>query len=245
MQAAGVELRERTAFTGLRTDRPDGGHASSGSRRTSGDDRDRARAADRRPHRCARSGRWPGCASRPAPRAIPSPCSSPTTPSTSSGCRWSSTSAAGLYWRLEEGGLLFGWSDPDEAPGEARAIDWAAYERYRERLAATCRSPAGSACARSGPPRSTTRPTTCRSSGRRIRPDGTRDRGRDRGLGGRPRDDVGTRRGPRRGRSGRPRRQTTLIDVTDLGLDRFDEHGRSRLAPDPIALPYPATAEDR
>ena len=27
---------------------------------------------------------------------------------------------AGLYWRLEEGGLLFGWSDPDEAPGEAR-----------------------------------------------------------------------------------------------------------------------------
>ena len=36
---------------------------------------------------------------------------------------------AGLYWRLEEGGLLFGWSDPDEPPGEARAIDWAFYER--------------------------------------------------------------------------------------------------------------------
>ena len=33
---------------------------------------------------------------------------------------------AGLYWRLEEGGLLFGWSDPDEKPGEAREIDWAA-----------------------------------------------------------------------------------------------------------------------
>ena len=27
---------------------------------------------------------------------------------------------AGLYWRLEEGGLLFGCSDPDEQPGEAR-----------------------------------------------------------------------------------------------------------------------------
>ena len=24
---------------------------------------------------------------------------------------------AGLYWRLEEGGLLFGWSDPDERTG--------------------------------------------------------------------------------------------------------------------------------
>src|SRR5919109_1220544 len=42
---------------------------------------------------------------------------------------------AGLYWRLEEDGLLFGWSDPDEQPGEAREIDWAAYERYRARLA--------------------------------------------------------------------------------------------------------------
>ena len=33
--------------------------------------------------------------------------------------------------------------------------------------------------------------------------------------------------------------KTDLIDVTDLGLDRFDEHGRSRLAADPIALPVP------
>ena len=23
---------------------------------------------------------------------------------------------AGLYWRLEEGGLLFGWSDPGRGP---------------------------------------------------------------------------------------------------------------------------------
>ena len=32
---------------------------------------------------------------------------------------------------------------------------------------------------------------------------------------------------------------TDVLDVTDLGLDRFDEHGRSRLAADPIALPFP------
>src|SRR3954454_22129128 len=31
---------------------------------------------------------------------------------------------AGLYWRTEEGGLLFGWSAPDDVPGEARRIDW-------------------------------------------------------------------------------------------------------------------------
>jgi sarcosine oxidase, subunit beta len=32
---------------------------------------------------------------------------------------------------------------------------------------------------------------------------------------------------------------TEVLDVTDLGLDRFDDQGRSRLTPDPIALPFP------
>ena len=35
---------------------------------------------------------------------------------------------------------------------------------------------------------------------------------------------------------------TDVLDVSDLGLDRFDEQGRSRLAPDPIALPFPSFA---
>ena len=35
---------------------------------------------------------------------------------------------------------------------------------------------------------------------------------------------------------------TDVVDVADLGLDRFDEQGRSRLAPDPIALPFPESA---
>ena len=30
-----------------------------------------------------------------------------------------------------------------------------------------------------------------------------------------------------------------IVDVTDLGLDRFDEQGNSKLAADPIALPFP------
>jgi sarcosine oxidase subunit beta len=37
--------------------------------------------------------------------------------------------------------------------------------------------------------------------------------------------------------------RSDLIDVTDLGLDRFDESGRSRLATDPIALPFPVAAD--
>jgi len=35
-----------------------------------------------------------------------------------------------------------------------------------------------------------------------------------------------------------------VVDVTDLGLDRFDADGRSRLATDPIALPFPTDAGD-
>ncbi|MFL5749114.1 MAG: FAD-dependent oxidoreductase, partial [Chloroflexota bacterium] len=38
--------------------------------------------------------------------------------------------------------------------------------------------------------------------------------------------------------------RTDVVDVSDLGLDRFDEHGRSRLATDPIALPFPVDAAD-
>jgi hypothetical protein len=32
---------------------------------------------------------------------------------------------------------------------------------------------------------------------------------------------------------------TEVVDTTDLGLDRFDASGRSRLPADPIALPFP------
>jgi sarcosine oxidase, subunit beta len=32
---------------------------------------------------------------------------------------------------------------------------------------------------------------------------------------------------------------TDVVEATILGLDRFDAQGRSRLATDPIALPFP------
>ena len=133
MQAAGVELRERTAFTGP-ADGADPGRRSrvaaveTDARRH----RDRARPADRRPDPPRRRRGWPACGSRPARPATRSPSSSRTPPSTVERMPMVFDIGAGLYWRLEEGGLLFGWSDPDESPGEARRIDWAFYERMRE-----------------------------------------------------------------------------------------------------------------
>ena len=38
--------------------------------------------------------------------------------------------------------------------------------------------------------------------------------------------------------------RSTVVDATDLGLDRFDAAGRSRLATDPIALPFPVSAAE-
>jgi sarcosine oxidase subunit beta len=38
--------------------------------------------------------------------------------------------------------------------------------------------------------------------------------------------------------------RTDVVDVADLGLDRFDADGRSRVAADPIALPFPTSADD-
>ena len=35
-----------------------------------------------------------------------------------------------------------------------------------------------------------------------------------------------------------------IVDVSMLGLDRFDESGRSRLPADPIALPFPRKQPD-
>ena len=41
---------------------------------------------------------------------------------------------AGIYWRPEEGGLLWGMSNPAEAPGPGRAIDWDHLRRMQRRL---------------------------------------------------------------------------------------------------------------
>jgi sarcosine oxidase subunit beta len=148
---------------------------------------------------------------------------------------------AGLYWRLEEGGLLFGWSDPNEVPGEARRIDWSAYDAMRARLRELV-------------------PVTADLGLRRIwvgtidyTPDHLPILGPGLDGDGRPIDGVtvasagghGMMWGPGVARVAADlvaRGATDLVDVSDLGLDRFDAVGRSRLPADPIALPFPLTA---
>jgi sarcosine oxidase subunit beta len=145
--------------------------------------------------------------------------------------------AAGLYWRPEEGGLLFGMSNPDEAPGEATQVDWSYLEKMRARLAELV-------------------PVTASLGLRRLWAatiDYTPDHlpilgpvlGRDGPVAGTTVASAGGHGmmwGPAVSRAAADLAltgSTDLVDVGDLGLDRFDQFGNSRLAPDPIALPFP------
>jgi sarcosine oxidase subunit beta len=149
---------------------------------------------------------------------------------------------AGLYWRLEEGGLLFGWSDPDEKPGEARSIDWAAYDRARARLAGFVPITRQLGLRRIWAATIDFTPDHLPIIGSALTPEG----GRIDGVTVASAGGHGMMWGPGVARAAADlivRGRTTLIDVSELGLDRFDEQGRSRLASDPIALPFPASAE--
>ena len=141
--------------------------------------------------------------------------------------------ADGLYWRPEEGGLLFGMSNPDEPPGENREVDEEYLAKMRARLAALV-------------------PVTAGLGLRRVwaatidyTPDHMPIIGRVPGL-----ENVtvagaagaGMMWGPGLARATADVALTgssSVLDTSELGLDRFDEAGRSRLATDPVALPFP------
>lgn len=140
---------------------------------------------------------------------------------------------SGLYWRPEEGGLLFGMSDPQEPPGENRLISFEYLALMRSRLARHV-------------------PLTEGLGVRRVwaatidfTPDHLPIIGPAPGYetvfvasaGG-----AGMMWGPAVARAAADlvtRGSTSVADVTDLGLDRFDAAGHSRLSADPIALPFP------
>jgi sarcosine oxidase, subunit beta len=241
MQQAGVELRERTAFEGLRTkEGPNGSRQVVGVETSAG-----PIATDRVILTGGPSLRSVG---RVAGVSIPAGAVRHTVAVLEPHEAFAVDRqpmvfdiGAGLYWRLEEGGLLFGWSDPNDRPGEARDIDWSMYEAMRERLAGFV-------------------PVTRELHLRKIwaatidftpdhlpilGPGLLRDRTRLGGVIVASAGGHGMMWGPGVARVAADlaiRGATDVVDIRDLGLDRFDAAGRSRLATDPIALPFPADA---
>jgi sarcosine oxidase subunit beta len=148
---------------------------------------------------------------------------------------------AGLYWRLEEGGLLFGWSDPNDRLGEARAVDWAMYDEMRSRLAGFVPVTRELGLRKIWVATIDFTPDHLPILGPGMRPDGSVIEGVTVASAG----GHGMMWGPGVARAAADLAltgRTEVVDVADLGLDRFDAAGRSRLATDPIALPFPEDA---
>ena len=237
MQRAGVELRERTAFTGLRLS-PDGGRVVGVDTSAGPIDTERVLLT---------GGPTLSGVGEVAGLRIPAGAARHTVAVLESDPAYAVERlpmvfdlGAGLYWRLEEGGLLFGWSDPDEAPGEARAVDLDAYERYRAKLAGYLPHTRALGLRRLWAATIDYTPDHLPILGPAVRPDGSV-------IGGVTIASAaghGMMWGPAVARAGADlatRGTTSIVDVRDLGLDRFDAEGRSRLPTDPIALPFPAT----
>jgi sarcosine oxidase subunit beta len=144
---------------------------------------------------------------------------------------------SGLYWRPEEGGLLFGMSDPDEPPGENRVVDFDYLSLMRSKLAALVPLTAGLGVRRAWAATIDFTPDHLPIIGAAP--------GLDRvfvaAAGG-----AGMMWGPSVARCAADVAlgvaSTVVDDVSMLGLDRFDASGRSRLPADPIALPFPQKA---
>lgn len=135
MRETGVKLRERTGFLGLRTK---AGRA--GSRIVTGVETSAGTISTGRVILAAGPGMqavakaaggraWVGYARHQVVVSQPHPDLAPE--------RFGAMVfdiRAGIYWRPEEGGMLWGMSNPMEAPGAARSIDWPYLRRMERRL---------------------------------------------------------------------------------------------------------------
>jgi sarcosine oxidase subunit beta len=150
--------------------------------------------------------------------------------------------AVGLYWRPEDGGMLFGMSNPEEQPGEARSVDTEYLELILRRLHTLVPLTAGLGLRRIWAATIDYTPDHLPIIGPAIA-SGQRINGATVASAG----GHGMMWGPAVARAAADvalHGRSTVTDVSDLGLDRFDENGNSRLATDPIALPFPEkTAE--
>jgi sarcosine oxidase subunit beta len=147
---------------------------------------------------------------------------------------------SGIYWRPEEGGLLWGMSNPDEAPGEAKEFDETYFAKMRDRMAELVPITASLGVRKRWAATIEYTPDHLPIIGPLLRPTGAVDGVFVAVAGG-----HGMMYGPAIARATADLvldGSTDVTDLADLGMDRFDDSGRSRLAADPISLPYPEHA---
>jgi sarcosine oxidase, subunit beta len=150
---------------------------------------------------------------------------------------------AGIYWRPCEGGVMWGMSNPEELPGPTVEFDWDYYAKLRERVIEILPVIGRLGLRRTWAATIDFTPDHLPILGPLLVGSGpTADLDRVEGTTVAAAGGHGMMWGPGVARAAADLAltgTTDLVDATELGLDRFDERGRSRLAPDPIALPFP------
>jgi sarcosine oxidase subunit beta len=243
MQQAGVELLERTTFRGLRTRRGRGG-----TRVVTGVDTSEGPISTERVlltggpslravAKLAAARAWVGRARHQI--AI----SEPHEAFDVERMPMMFDLGAGLYWRLEEGGLLWGMSNPKEAPGTAREVDWRYLRTMRRRLARFVPLTADLGIRKVWAATIEYTPDHLPLLGALVATDGTEVTGASIATA----CGHGMMWGPAVSRIAADlvlEGRTDVVErVEDFRMDRFDETGRSPFS-DPVALPFPVDVSD-
>jgi len=148
---------------------------------------------------------------------------------------------SGIYWRPgESGGLLWGMSNPDEPPGVATDFDTVYYRKARDRIEELFPAVRGLGLRRAWAATIDYTPDHLPILGPLLTDDGPVEGTVVASPAG-----HGMMWGPAVAQVAADLTTTggcEWLDLTDLGLDRFDADGNSRLAPEPISLRFPEKA---
>jgi sarcosine oxidase subunit beta len=148
---------------------------------------------------------------------------------------------SGIYWRPgESGGLLWGMSNPDEPPGVATDFDTVYYRKARDRIEELLPAVRGLGLRRAWAATIDYTPDHLPILGPLLTDDGPIAGSVVASPAG-----HGMMWGPAVAQVAADLTTTggcEWLDLADLGLDRFDADGNSRLAPEPISLPFPEKA---
>jgi len=243
MQQRGVEVRERTAFVGLRTRAAGRGRREVTGVRTSGGTIATSRVlltggpAMQAVATAAGARAWVGYARHQVVVTEASP-----------GLHADTTAmafdiGAGIYWRPEEGGLLWGMSNPDEEPGPGRSIDWPYLRRMERRLHRLVPVTRTLGIKKAWAATIEYTPDHFPLSGPLVLRDGTEVAGASIASA----CGHGMMWGPAVSRIAVDLALAGATDVVEAAeafrMDRFDEHGTPPSV-DPVALPFPVHVDD-
>jgi sarcosine oxidase, subunit beta len=243
MQRAGVELREGVAFTGLRTRAGRGGRRIVTGVETTAGTIATARVlltggpAMQSVARTAGAQAWVGYARH---QVVVTEASKALHPDTTA---MAFDIGAGIYWRPEEGGFLWGMSNPDEEPGPARAIDWRHLRKMERRLHRLVPAAKGLGIKKAWAATIEYTPDHLPLTGPLV----SRDGAEVQGVWVASACGHGMMWGPAVSRIAVDLALEGRTDVVEhaerFRMDRFDSKGRSPFV-DPVALPFPVRVDE-